>query len=388
MSEIESLPLVNTRSYNRRKHMLLTVTTTFILVGLAWGGYWYGVLRHFESTDDAYVAGNQVQLTSQVSGSVTAIAADDTDFVKAGQTLVRLEPSDAQLNFDKSCAILAETVRQTRKLINETLRVSANLAHYRVELERLRGNLSRRQALYSSGGLSKEEFLHAEEDVASAQAQVNVAEEELKAAKILVLAYPLEKQPAVAKAAIVVQEAWLALKRTQVVSPVNGYVAKRAVQLGSRINPGEPLMAIVPLAEVWVDANFKETQLKNMRIGQEAELEADFYGSNIKYHGRVVGLAAGTGSTFSLLPPENATGNWIKVVQRLPVKIAINPEDLAAYPLRVGLSMTVTVDTTDQSGAMLALVPKETPAFATAVLDANLGEVMTLINKIIAENNF
>jgi len=349
----------------RRTLLLALLIGLFLAAGIGYGIYWALVARYAETTDDAYVGGNLVQITPQVSGTVLAIGADDTDYVKAGQTLVELDQADSRVALDQAEAALAHSVRQVRNLMATTGELDANVAQRAAELERTRADLARRAPLSATGALPVEELQHARDAVMSTQAALNAAEQQLAAHKTLVDRTTVETHPDVQSAAARVREAYLAYARTALPAPVSGIVARRSVQVGQRIGPGTPLMAVIPLDQVWVDANFKERQLLNLRAGQAVKLIADIYGSAVEFHGRVAGFGAGTGSAFALLPPQNATGNWIKVVQRVPVRIALDPAELAQHPLQLGLSMTVEVDTHERSGELRPRDARTAPAYQT-----------------------
>lgn len=370
----------------KRKNALLLLTLLFIIVAVAYGIYWFIVARHFEETDDAYVAGNQVQIMAQVSGSVTKVWADNTDFVKQGDVLVTLDQTDAQQAFEKAKTELASSVRQTRQQMINSKQLQANIEVQRTALSQAQTDLNRRVPLGSANLIGREELQHARDAVASAQAQLDVAIQQYNANQAMILGTALEQQPAVQQAATEVRNAWLALERTKVVSPITGYVSRRAVQPGAQIGTTTPLMAVVPATQLWVDANFKETQLAHMRIGQSATVVSDIYGDKVTYTGKVVGLDMGTGSAFSLLPAQNATGNWIKVVQRLPVRIELDEKQLADHPLRIGLSTLVKVDTADRDGQVLASQTRSAPAYESSAREVKLDPVNTLIAEIIQAN--
>ncbi|MBI6191521.1 MULTISPECIES: multidrug efflux MFS transporter periplasmic adaptor subunit EmrA [Providencia] len=389
MSSPEEMQQTQTPQRNKkrqRKSALILLTLLFIIIGVGWGAYWYLVLRHYESTDNAYVAGNQVQIQSQVSGSVMTVNVDNTDFVTSGTVLVELDPRDAELALDKAKTELANSVRQTRQHMVNSRQLQANIEVKRSELNRLQNDLKRREVLGSSHVIGKEELQHAREAVVSAKAALDMAIEQYNANQAIVLNSSIEKQPAVEQAATQVRNAWLTLQRTKIVSPVDGYVSRRSVQVGSQITPSTPLMAIVPSNGMWIDANFKETQLADMRIGQPAKVITDFYGKDIVFNGTVVGLDMGTGSAFSLLPAQNASGNWIKVVQRLPVRIALDENQLEEYPLRIGLSTEVTVDTLDKNGKVLSKGMRDTPAYHTAALAVDMSPADKIVTEIINNN--
>ncbi|MFO1264799.1 MAG: efflux RND transporter periplasmic adaptor subunit [Rhodoferax sp.] len=383
-----------------KRQKALTVVTLVALVGLAWGGYTWYKDRHFETTDNAYVQGNVIQITPQIGGTVTAIAADDTDFVKAGQTLVQLDPADAGVALEQAEAALGQAVRQVRTLYanNATLHAQitlreADIARAQTDIARAKDDLQRRQTLVGNGAVSKEELQHAQSQLqtaqnalASAQAGAAAAREQLSANQALTEGTKVDNHPSVLAAAAKVREAVLATQRTALPAPVDGYVAKRTVQLGQRVAAGTPLLSLVPLQQVWVDANFKEVQLRTIRLGQPVHLTADLYGKKVEYTGTVAGLGMGTGAAFALLPAQNATGNWIKVVQRVPVRIALDSAQLAQNPLRVGLSMEATVDVSDQTGKSLADAPRSQPPIQTAVYTAVEQKANDTVRRVIAAN--
>ena len=367
-------------------------------VAIVWGGYQFFYGKYHISTDNAYVAGNVIQITPQVSGTVVSIQADETDFVKAGELLVKIDPADAKVALEHARAQLEQTIREVKTLFanNEALRAQVNLREAdftkaEVELARAQDDVKRRTPLLNSGAVGQEEFNHVNAQLASAKSSAQAAQSAVIAAKEQLLASltqtegtTVEHHPNVERAAARYREAYLALERVELVSPIDGHIAKRGVQVGQRVQAGSPLMTIVALNQLWVDANFKESQLQDIRIGQPVELEADVYGQKTVFHGKVAGLGAGTGSAFSLLPAQNATGNWIKVVQRVPVRIALDDGELAKHPLRVGLSMDVTIDTKDQTGKALADMPRTTPTSATTVYEVQSTQADEEVKKILA----
>ena len=369
----------------QRKRWLLIVVGAFAALGIACGVYWALALRHVQSTDDAYVNGNVVQITPQISGTVVAIGADDTQFVTAGRTLVQLDQADAKVALDQADAQLAKTVREVRSLFATSAQLQATVAMRQSDLAKANEDLARRERLASSGAVSGEERQHARDAANSARAALLAAQQELEANRARVDRTTVDNHPDVRNAAARVRDAYLTYSRTALPAPVSGFVAKRAVQLGQRVAPGAPLMAIVPLDQVWVDANFKEPQLAGMRVGQPVKLTADLYGGKVVYHGKVAGFGAGTGSAFALLPAQNATGNWIKIVQRVPVRIAFEAPELTAHPLQIGLSMQVEVDTHERSGDRLPLV-QSAPTYATDVFHSQDQLANERVRAIIAAN--
>jgi membrane fusion protein (multidrug efflux system) len=384
-NDIQATPAPATPS--KRKRWLLIVGGVFAALGIAYGVYWTAVLRYEQATDDAYVSGNVVQITPQIAGTVVAIHADDTQFVQAGSPLVQLDQSDAKVALDQAEAQLAKTVREVRSLFATTAQLQASVKVRESDLAKANEDLARRERLAASGAVSGEDLQHAREAVASAKAALTAEQQQRQANLARVDNTSIENHPDVQNAAAKVRDAYLTYARTTLPAPVSGFVAKRAVQLGQRVSPGAPLMAIVPLDQVWVDANFKEPQLASMRLGQPVTLKADLYGGKVEYHGKVAGFGAGTGSAFALLPAQNATGNWIKIVQRVPVRIALDQQELAAHPLQVGLSMQVAVDTHDRNGQRLPQAAQNGPEYSTGVFDS-LNEVASnRVQDIIAHNS-
>ncbi len=386
--EIKETWHVAPQKSSRRKRILSALLIFFLLVGGGWGAWWYCVLRFEESTDDAYTAGNALRIMPQVNGRVAAVLADDNDRVAAGQPLVRLDPVDAQLAYDRAVVDLATAVRETCRLQAQLRESEANITMRRVDLRQQADNLARREILARRNAIGIEELRHARDSVENAASALSAAQEQRNALSAVLLDTPLAGQPRVRQAAAVVRDRWLDLWRTTLVSPAGGQIAKRSVQAGEVVSPGAPLMTVVPLDHLWVDANFKEGQLSRMRLGQPAVVRADMYGG-VTYHGRVAGFSAGTGSVFSLLPPQNATGNWIKIVQRVPVRIELDPAELTAHPLLVGLSMLVEVDTSDTSGLLLARTPRNDPVpddLTSRAPEADFSEVEALIARVIADN--
>ena len=371
----------------KRRWFLRGLVAVIVVVAIVWGLYYFLIDRWYEGTDDAYVSGNVVQITPQVPGTVISIGAEDNDYVLEGQTLVKLDPSDADVALAQAEAALAQTVRKVRGLYSSVHSSKAEVATREAVVQQARADYQRRKGLAASGAISAEELAHAHDALITAESALAAAQGQLATTSSPVSDTTIASQPNVKAAAAKVRSAWLNDKRTTLVAPVSGYVAMRTVQVGQRVQPGTPLMAVVPLHQVWVDANFKETQLEHMRIGQPVTLTSDLYGSGVTYHGHVQGLGIGTGSAFSLLPAQNATGNWIKIVQRLPARIALDPKELDKHPLRIGLSMDVTVNLHHQSGPMLSVQAPQRAILSTDVYTHNPAEVDALITRIIHANS-
>ncbi len=359
---------------------------SFALLGLVYGVYWAHTLRYRESTDDAYVSGNIVQITPQIAGTVVGIGVDDTQYVQAGTPLVRLDQADAEVALDEAEAQLARTVREVRTLYATSAQLQALVSERESDLALAQQDLARRERLGDSGAISSEELQHARDAARGAAAALLSAQQQLRAGRARTDGTTIEDHPDVRNAAAQVRSAFLAYERTTLPAPVAGFIAKRNVQLGQRVGPGLTLMAIVPLDQVWVDANFKEPQLAMMRVGQPVTLSADLYGHSVVYHGTVAGFGAGTGSVFSLLPAQNATGNWIKIIQRVPVRVALDPRELASHPLQIGLSMRAAVGTRDRSGPRLPQIARSASGYATDVFSEHDALAEQRVHSIIIAN--
>jgi membrane fusion protein, multidrug efflux system len=399
---------------NKRRKILLLISGVVLLSLLSVFIWWFFIGQWRTTTDDAYVGGNIVAVMPLTGGTVIAIYADTTQAVTEGQLLVQLDDSDARLQLDAAEAALATAVREVRGLYATSHGNLPLLAQRRADLARARAELASSDATLDEAEaeykrrveLSKQNFV-SPENVQTALTARDAAQAQHEAAANAVIASiaaisqtidqarvstarvdhtSLENHPSVRAAAVRVREAALALARTRVLAPTSGQVARRSVQIGERVATGTALMAIVPLDKVWLDANFKETELRDVRIGQPAELTSDFYGDSAIFHGKVLGLAPGTGSAFSLLPPQNATGNWVKIVQRVPVRIALDPRELQAHPLRIGLTMDATIDTHDRSGPVLTILPSAMPIAATAMYAQNIRAADARVAEIIADN--
>jgi len=368
-----------------RKKMLLLLTSIFLILGgiaffmiAIWG-------RYDVYTDDAYVNGNTVQLMSQVQGTVMSINTDDTQLVTQGQALIQLDPTDTRIALQNARADLADTVRQVKQLFENTDGAKAQLDLSQADLEKAKLDVERRKGLVGDSAVSREEFQHMKTEYLAAKARHDVALHNFQSLQALVKNSQLYTHPQVERAKANFKTAYVNAKRTTILAPATGYIAKRSVQVGQQIMPNTPLLAIVPLNEIWVDANYKESQLSDLRIGQPVTLEADAY-SGVTYHGKIYGIGAGTGAAFSLLPPQNATGNWIKIVQRLPVRIALDPKEIQEHPLQLGLSMHVTSHIHDLSGHQLAQPSERKPVYSTDVYAKQVEKANQIITKILKDN--
>lgn len=370
----------------RRRQLLRGLAAIVLLAGCAFVAWYLLIGRWQENTDDAYVEGNIVQITPQIGGTVVSIEADDGDFVQAGQVLVRFNDADAQIALQQAEATLARTVRQVRGLYSVAGGLKADVSSRQVALEKARADFERRKNLAATGAISNEELAHVRDALSAAESAVTASREQLATSQALVEDIPVATHPEVLAASASLRKASLDAARTVLMAPVSGYVAKRSVQLGQRVQAGTPLMAVVPLDQVWVEANFKETQLQHMHLGQQATLEADFYGGDVEYRGVVQSIGVGTGSAFALLPAQNATGNWIKVVQRVPVRIAVDPQMLKEHPLRVGLSISASVDLHAASAGEPNEAPRRKVALDTQVYSSDLADADAHVEKVLREN--
>lgn len=372
---------------NGKRRFFLRLLLIVVVVGvIAWALWYFLEGRWYADTDNAYVNGNVVQITPKVPGTVVSIGADDGDLVHAGQVLVKLDPSDTDVALQAAKADLAQAVRQVRGLYNNVEGAEAEVAARKTALNKAKSDYQRRKGLAESGAISAEMLAHARDALASAESALISAQQKYQNTEALVGGTDVSSNPGVKAAEAKLRKAYLDNVRTTMIAPVDGYVAKRTVQVGEQVAPGRALMAVVPLHQVWVDANFKETQLEHVRIGQPVELESDLYGSGVTFHGSIQNIGVGTGSAFSLLPAQNATGNWIKIVQRVPVRVALKEDELEKHPLRIGLSMSASVNLHNQDGAMLPAQAPTTPIFTTDVYKQQLAEADALIERIVAAN--
>ena len=377
----------NNKSQQRKKGLSIFILL-LLLIAIGSAAYWFFFIKDFEETEDAYVSGNQVMVSSQVAGNISKINVDNMDPVQAGDVLLELDDTNAKLSFEQAKSNLANAVRQVSKLNYTVKQLKSAVRANEITLAQAQGNLNRRVQLVKDGAIDKESFQHAKEAVELAKANLTTSQNQLEANQALLLDGPLSEQPQIQSAVSNLKQAWLNLERTKIRSPIKGYVARRNAQVGQAVSVGGALMAVVTTDQMWLDANFKETQLTHMRIGQSAEIHFDLYGKDKTFNGKVVGIEMGTGSAFSLLPTQNATGNWIKVVQRVPVRIQLDPQQLAENPLRIGLSATVKVNVTDSQGETLRNQARTTTLYSTNALQYDESAVNNLIESIIRDNSY
>ena len=384
----------NNKSQQRKKGLSIFILL-LLLISIGSAAYWYFFIKGFEETEDAYVSGNQVMVSAQVAGNISKINVDNMDPVQAGNVLLELDDTNAKLSFEQAKSNLANAVRQVSQLNYTVKQLKSAVRANEITLAQAQGNLNRRVQLVKDGAIDKESFQHAKEAVELAKANLTTSQNQLEANQALLLDGPLSEQPQIQSAVSNLKQAWLNLERTKIRSPIKGYVARRNAQVGQAVSVGGALMAVVTTDQMWLDANFKETQLTHMRIGQPVEIHFDLYGKDKTFNGKdktfngkVFGIEMGTGSAFSLLPTQNATGNWIKVVQRVPVRIQLDPQQLAENPLRIGLSATVKVNVSDSKGETLRDQAPATTLYSTNVLQYDESAVNNLIESIIRDNSY
>ena len=378
---------LNNKSQQRKKGLSIFILL-LLLIAIGSAAYWFFFIKGFEETEDAYVSGNQVMVSAQVAGNISKINVDNMDPVQAGDVLLELDDTNAKLSFEQAKSNLANAVRQVSQLNYTVKQLKSAVRANEITLAQAQGNLNRRVQLVKDGAIDKESFQHAKEAVELAKANLTTSQNQLGANQALLLDGPLSEQPQIQSAVSNLKQAWLNLERTKIRSPIKGYVARRNAQVGQAVSVGGALMAVVTTDQMWLDANFKETQLTHMRIGQPVEIHFDLYGKDKTFNGKVIGIEMGTGSAFSLLPAQNATGNWIKVVQRVPVRIQLDPQQLAENPLRIGLSATVKVDVSDSQGETLRDQAPTTTLYSTNVLQYDESAVNNLIESIIRDNSY
>jgi membrane fusion protein (multidrug efflux system) len=370
-----------------KKGPLPTILLVVFLAGIVgFAIYYFAIARSKVETDDAYVNGNLIRLTPQVSGTVIGINTDETQFVKRGQILVEIDPHDSEVALAQAKANLGQTVRDVAQLFSQEARDRAAVNSQQTLLTQATQDLDRDRSVFALHAVSDETIKHDEHAVRVAHMSLEQAEATLATTRAQIVGATPETHPRVLQAEANLRTAWLASVRTRVVAPVSGYVVRRAVQLGQQVTPATEMLAVVPVDSVWIDANFKENQLRNLRIGQPVEVSADMYGSHVAYHGKVLGLQAGTGSALAVLPAQNASGNWIKIVQRLPVRIGLDPDELSKHPLFVGLSTTVNVDIHDLGGAALSTQPSWHAMVNTDAYEDQLAGADADIKTIVASN--
>jgi membrane fusion protein (multidrug efflux system) len=370
---------------SQRRFWFIILGAVILVAALVYGVYWLVYDRYFESTDDAYVGGNVVAITSKENATVLALHADNTQTVRQGQLLIEMDPAIATVNLQAAQANLARVVRSVKAQFSKSDSGVAQLSQARVALAQAEEDYARRQKAFDTQSVSGEELAHARDAVAAARAAANSAEGGLQQTNASIEGTDIAHNPEVLSAEAQLRTAAIVFGHMRLIAPLDGVIAQRTVQAGQQVAAGTPLMAVVPLSSVWIDANFKEVQLARMRVGQPVSVTADIYGGGVTYHGHIEGLGAGSGSAFALLPPQNATGNWIKIVQRVPVRVALDPKELAAHPLRVGLSVTVDADVRDQSGLLV------TSRIGAGTTRANTGEESgpvadAMIARILKEN--
>ncbi|MCH9625575.1 MAG: putative multidrug resistance protein EmrK [Chlamydiales bacterium] len=380
-----------TSNHKKRNRWLMILASVFLIAGLVWFLFWLFIGRFYVYTEDAYVHGNEVMLTPQVSAGVKAIYADDTDLVEQGQLVIELDRTDHEIRLEELKKILSNTVREVAALFQDVEAKEAEVVLKAAELRQAELDLEHRVPLVKTGAVSLEEFETYQTAVLVAASALALAEKEYEASNVLIEGTTVKTHPRVQEAAWNVRQGYLNLIRCQIWAPATGYIAKRSAQVGDQVSIGDTLLYIVPLDYIWVEANYKETKLRAVRIDQPVSFKADIYGDSVEYHGKIVGFQPGSGNAFSLLPPENASGNWIKIIQRVPVRVSIDPKEIREHPLFLGLSMRVTVDVHSTDGKMLSQVATKEPLYTTPIYQKQREEMEAIdpvIEELIANNQY
>ncbi len=387
MSDTDQPKLIEDKSTpKKRKWILLVVIGCLLILSLIIFLYWVLSARFYISTEDAYVNGNTVEVYPQIGGNITTVNVQETFHVKQGDVLVILDPTESLIAFENSKSALANTVREVVQKFDQVFKIKAHIQMLQSQLAQAELNFQHRDALVKIGGVTKEDFENSGTNVLVAQASLNEAMEDLRGSEAQIYNTTVATHPLVKEAADKVRSSWINLQRTVVLAPIDGYIAKKSAQVGESADPSVALLSIVPLKDIWVDANFKESQLSHIKLGQSVEMVTSLYGNRVKYKGSVVGISPGTGSAFAILPPQNASGNWIKIVQRVPVRISLDSNQLDKYPLRLGLSLKSIVDIRDESGGTLLPMEATQSLYQTSVFQDQIVGVDEIISQVIQQN--
>lgn len=369
----------------KRRKVLFAYLIGCFVIALAAFIFWL-FWRYREYTNDAYVEGNQVYITPLHSGFLKAIHTDDTFLVEQGQLLIELDETDARIALNQASEQLANSVRQVCQMMHTVFAYRAEIEMKKADFIRSAQDYEHRQNVIEAGGVSLEDFEHAIASLRSNFFSLQMTEILYDKALAIVQNTSIANHPMVLSAADKVRDAWVKLYRCKIYSPVEGLAAQRTIQVGMWVESGTPLLSVIPLDQIWVNANYKETQMKRMRIGQKVDITSDLYGDDVVFQGTIVGLPGAAGNAFSLLPPQNLSGNWIKIVQRLPVRVALLQEELKKHPLRIGLSMEATTHTDDIDGKLVPLTTAGSPTYETPIFKEEEKGDELLIEEIILDN--
>jgi membrane fusion protein (multidrug efflux system) len=375
------------KNRSKRNRILFLLALLFLASG---GGYYYyydTYAKFYEDTDNAYIGQNIVYVTPQTSGNIDAIYVSEMQSVKAGDKIAHIDSHDAQLAFLSAKAALAQSVRAIKQTQMQKEEARNAIALAEVNVDKAKDDLKRNSFLLSKGAITEERFANLEFAKDAADASLAMANKKLLSFDVLLKDKAIANNPEVQSAILRVEKTYLDLKRCDIIAPADGLIAKKNLSIGQSVTNNTTLLSIVPQKGFWVDANFKETQLEHIRINQDVTLTSDLYGKDVIFHGKVLGISAGTGAVFSLLPAQNASGNWIKIVQRVPVRIALNQNELQKHPLQVGNSMDATVDLHKQDGGFLRQItsPAEVSAI-DSMYDKAQNELKTIIKSTIEQN--
>lgn len=387
-SEQPEKPASNEKEEMKKKRMKMStifflVTFFLILLGVL---LWLFLLQYYVYTDDAYVEGNQIYITPLKQGFVTAIHTDDTFLVKKGELLIELDTTDAKIALEQARQQLANEVREICQAFHQVFTFKAEIEARKAELIRTAQDFHHREGVLAMEGVSLEDYEHAVAFLRVAYYSLRSTESNFEQALALVRGTSIKNHPRVQARADHLRDTWVQLYRCKIYAPAEGLVAQRTIQVGMHVQEGQPLMSIIPLDQIWVNANYKETQMKYMKIGQKVRITSDLYGWDVVFHGVIEGLPGGAGNAFSLLPPQNLSGNWIKIVQRLPVRVKLDPEEIKEHPLRIGLSLEAIVDLNDQGGLLVPTSSKGSPLYETEIFELEEIGDREFIEKIIDEN--
>lgn len=374
-----------TRNKYRRLRFIFVLSLFFLLAG---GSYWYSFLRTTINCDDAYVVGNIIPVHALVPGLVTKVYADNTMYVHANQILLKQDQQLAQERLERSAAALAEVIRQTRGQFAQIQQAKATVASLHAQREKINENLARYLQAQAGGAASAQKVSDIQADIAIIDNEITGAQANHQKFMALIGTSNVLDHPSVQKLKAEFIENYILFKRAEIFAPITGYIVNRHVQIGQLLTAGQLLMNIVPLNDLWVTANIKETDMKHVHPGQAVAIHANIYGKEITYHGKILGIEPAGGSTFSLFPPENTTGNYIHIVERVPVRISLSALELAKHPLRPGLSVTVNIDTkkSPESQVLASYVTTANPSYTTSIYDAEMKEAQIAAQAIMKKN--
>ncbi len=370
----------------KAKHQHIVLIIALCVIFLCFFLYWLFVWRFEVYTTDSYIQGNLVTIKPLRPGFVTGIYTDDTYYVKKGQLLVSLNETDSIIALEKAKQKLAQSVRDVCQAFHNVFVFAADIKMKKAEHMKAQQNFKHRHDVIHMKGVSLEDYQNAADNLRASSASLESTQNNYQKTLAFIQGTSITEHPLVQAAAQEVRDAWVQLYRCKIYAPVDGIIAQRSVQVGMWLSPSDGLMSIIPLDQIWINANYKETQLSDIRLGQPVRIVSDLYGNSVVFHGKIAGLPGAAGNAFALLPPENLSGNWIKIVQRLPVRVSLDPEELKKHPLRVGLSLRVTTDISNPNGSLDNTMTTESPRYSTDIFQQEEAGVNELLTHIIATN--